>query len=64
MGTAGNMGIEENLAMAYRRAAAGPARCVGVILAMRTLNFTKKSCRCLTLGLEGRLHQQGPAFWG
>ena len=52
MGTAGNMGIEENLAMAYRR---GRTRTLRWGISNEEREFYKEKLQMLDLGLEGRL---------
>ena len=51
-GTAGNMGIEENLAMAYRR---GKARTLAWGITNTEREIYKEKLKMLDLGLEGRL---------
>lgn len=53
MGTAANMGIEENLALAYRR---GSARSLKWGIAHKEREKYKESLSHLELGLENRLH--------
>jgi putative ABC transport system ATP-binding protein len=52
MGTAGNMGIEENLAMAYRR---GKPRTLRWGITAQERVLYKEKLKMLDLGLEGRL---------
>ena len=52
MGTAGNMGIEENLAMAYRR---GKPRTLAWGITGAERELYKEKLKMLDLGLEGRL---------
>ena len=52
MGTAGNMGIEENLAMAYRR---GKTRTLAWGISQTERELYKEKLQTLDLGLEGRL---------
>lgn len=52
MGTAGNMGIEENLAMAYRR---GKSRTFAWGITAQERALYKEKLEMLDLGLEGRL---------
>lgn len=52
MGTAGNMGIEENLAMAYRR---GKKRTLAWGISNSEREMYKEKLKMLDLGLEGRL---------
>lgn len=52
MGTAGNMGIEENLALAYRR---GKRRTLGWGIKAAEREVYKQKLQMLGLGLEGRL---------
>ena len=59
MGTAGNMGIEENLAMAYRRGRTRTLR-----WGISNANFTKKSCRCLTSAWRGGSPARSAFFRG
>ncbi len=53
MGTAGNMGIEENLALAYRR---GKTRSLSWGISNKEREIYKEYLRHLDLGLENRLH--------
>lgn len=53
MGTAGNMGIEENLALAYRR---GKTRSLSWGISNKEREIYKEYLSHLDLGLENRLH--------